>query len=79
MMMKKRIAVIVGSLEIDQRFSEITGAEIGETYDKYVGGIALGRPETPEDVASFVLYLASPDANYMTGQAPLIDGGMVYR
>lgn len=65
--------------EIDKRFSEITGAKIGETYDKYVGGIALGRAETPEDVASFVSYLAGPDSDYMTGQAPLIDGGMVYR
>lgn len=65
--------------DIDKRFSEITGAAIGETYDKYVGGIALGRAETPDDVAGFVSYLAGPDSDYMTGQAPLIDGGMVYR
>lgn len=65
--------------EIDQRFADLTGAAKGETYDKFVQGIALGRAETPEDVASFVSYLASPDADYMTGQAPLIDGGMVYR
>jgi meso-butanediol dehydrogenase / (S,S)-butanediol dehydrogenase / diacetyl reductase len=65
--------------EIDQRFADLTGAAKGETYDKYVQGIALGRAETPEDVAAFVSYLASPDADYMTGQAPLIDGGMVYR
>ena len=39
----------------------------------------LGRPETPEDVAAFVSYLAGPDSDYMTGQAVLIDGGMVYR
>ncbi len=65
--------------EIDKRFSELTGAKIGETYDKYVGNIALGRAETPEDVAAFVSYLAGPDSDYMTGQAPLIDGGMVYR
>jgi meso-butanediol dehydrogenase/(S,S)-butanediol dehydrogenase/diacetyl reductase len=65
--------------EIDKRFSELTGAKIGETYDKYVGNIALGRAETPEDVAAFVAYLAGPDSDYMTGQSPLIDGGMVYR
>lgn len=65
--------------EIDKRFSELTGAAIGETYKKYVGGIALGRAETPEDVAAFVSFLAGPDADYMTGQAPLIDGGIVYR
>lgn len=65
--------------EIDKRFSELTGAAIGETYKKYVGGIALGRAETPEDVAAFVSFLSGPDSDYMTGQAPLIDGGMVYR
>lgn len=65
--------------EIDRRFSELTGAAIGETYKKYVGGIALGRAQTPEDVAAFVSFLAGPDSDYMTGQAPLIDGGMVYR
>ncbi|MGH6760317.1 MAG: acetoin reductase [Phyllobacterium sp.] len=64
---------------IDKLFSETTGAKIGETYKKYVEGIALGRAETPDDVAAFVSYLAGPDSDYMTGQAPLIDGGIVYR
>lgn len=73
---------IVGTdmwVEIDKRFAEITGAEIGATYKKYVEGIALGRAQTPEDVAAFVSFLAGPDSDYMTGQAPLIDGGLVYR
>lgn len=73
---------IVGTdmwVEIDRRFAEITGAEIGVTYKKYVEGIALGRAQTPEDVAAFVSFLAGPDSDYMTGQAPLIDGGLVYR
>ncbi len=66
-------------VEIDERFAALTGAKKGETYDKFVGGIALGRAETPDDVASLVSYLAGPDSDYMTGQALLIDGGMVYR
>lgn len=65
--------------EIDQRFSDITGAPVGETYKKYVEGIALGRAETPDDVASLVSYLAGPDSDYVTGQSILIDGGIVYR
>jgi meso-butanediol dehydrogenase / (S,S)-butanediol dehydrogenase / diacetyl reductase len=65
--------------QIDRELSEYNGAPRGENFKKYVEGIALGRPETPEDVAGFVSYLASPDANYMTGQAPMIDGGIVYR
>ena len=73
---------IVGTdmwVEVDKRFAELTGAAKGETYKKYVDGIALGRAETPEDVAMFVSYLAGPDSDYMTGQAPIIDGGIVYR
>lgn len=66
-------------VEIDRRMADITGAEVGESYEKFVGGIALGRAQTPEDVAAFVSYLAGPDSDYMTGQAPLIDGGLVYR
>ena len=38
-----------------------------------------GRAQTPEDVAAFVSFLAGPDSDYMTGQAPVIDGGIVYR
>ena len=66
-------------VDIDKRMSEVTGAPIGATYDKFVGGIALGRAETPDDVAAFVSFLAGPDSDYMTGQAPLIDGGLVFR
>jgi len=73
---------IVGTdmwVEIDKRFAELTGTAVGATYKKYVEGIALGRAQTPEDVAAFVAYLAGPDSDYMTGQAPIIDGGLVYR
>ncbi len=66
-------------VEIDERFAAETGAAKGETYKKFVEGIALGRAETPDDVASLVSYLAGPDSDYMTGQSVLIDGGMVYR
>jgi len=66
-------------VEIDERFAELTDAKKGETYEKYVNGIALGRAETPDDVANFVSFLASSDSDYMTGQSVLIDGGIVYR
>ncbi len=65
--------------EIDEKLSEYNGAPRGENFKRYVEGIALGRAETPEDVASFVSYLAGPDSDYMTGQAPMIDGGIRYR
>ncbi|ATQ30358.1 diacetyl reductase [Rhodococcus ruber] len=64
---------------IDERFAALTGAPKGATFEKFVGGIALGRAQTPEDVAAYVSYLAGPDSDYMTGQSGLIDGGLVYR
>ncbi len=66
-------------VEIDKKMSEITGAKIGATYDKYVEGIALGRAQTPEDVGNLVSFLASPASDYITGQAIISDGGLKYR
>ncbi|WP_336716633.1 acetoin reductase [Arthrobacter sp. USHLN218] len=65
--------------QLDREFAALTGAEVGATFKKYVEGITLGRASTPEDVAGFVSYLAGPDSDYMTGQTPLIDGGIVFR
>lgn len=62
---------------IDEKMGEYLGLPKGETLKKYTGLITLGRVETPEDVACFVSYLASSDANYMTGQSVNICGGVV--
>jgi 3-oxoacyl-[acyl-carrier protein] reductase len=37
--------------------------------------VARGRYAKPEAVASFVAYLASPEASYITGASLLVDGG----
>src|ERR1700738_2285230 len=39
--------------------------------------IPLGKTGTPEDVASTLASLASPEASYITGQVVCVDGGMV--
>ena len=45
--------------------------------EKMLTDIPLGRMGEPEDVANAVLFLASDQASYITGQVVNVDGGMV--
>ena len=38
--------------------------------------IPLGRIESPDDVASAMMFLLSPDGSYVTGQALNVCGGL---
>lgn len=44
---------------------------------KSLGGIPIGRPSTPEEVASLIAFLASDLAGSITGSEFVIDGGTV--
>lgn len=46
-----------------------------EHIDSMLQAIPLGRLGQPQDIASAALFLASSDANYITGQSLIIDGG----
>jgi meso-butanediol dehydrogenase / (S,S)-butanediol dehydrogenase / diacetyl reductase len=48
----------------------------GELMAEWVAGIPLGRAGSNDDVAALVLFLASDDAAYITGQTINVDGGM---
>ena len=61
---------------IDAEMTRRRGTELGSEMAGMVAGIPLGRLETPTDVAGVVSFLASPDANYITGQSIVVDGGM---
>jgi meso-butanediol dehydrogenase/(S,S)-butanediol dehydrogenase/diacetyl reductase len=62
---------------IDADWAEIEGLQIGEAWKQRTSVIPLGRPEKAEDVAAVVSFLASRDSDYMTGQAVIVDGGLV--
>lgn len=48
-----------------------------EDIDSFVSNVPLGRIGTPEDVAAAALFLASDDADYITGQVLGVNGGYV--
>ncbi|AUY23457.1 (S)-acetoin forming diacetyl reductase [Mixta calida] len=64
--------------EIDRQVSAAAGQPPGYGTAEFAKRITLGRLSEPEDVAACVAFLAGPDSDYMTGQALLIDGGMVF-
>ena len=43
----------------------------------FAQGTLIGRPASPEELAPFLVYLASPESDYMTGQMYMVDGGQV--
>lgn len=63
---------------IDKEITASKGEAIGDATKEFGSKIALGRLSTQEDVSAFVSFLVGPDSDYMTGQSPLIDGGMMF-
>jgi meso-butanediol dehydrogenase / (S,S)-butanediol dehydrogenase / diacetyl reductase len=68
-----RLNAVAPSLTI----TEVTAgvAEDPQLLAASTNRIALGRPAQPEDIAPAVLFLASPDAAYITGAFLAVDGG----
>ncbi len=57
-------------------FEEVVGGQItDEDRQRFISGIPLGRLATPADVAGAAVYLASDDAQFLTGVLLPIDGG----
>jgi meso-butanediol dehydrogenase/(S,S)-butanediol dehydrogenase/diacetyl reductase len=63
--------------QIDREWGALHGWAPREAWKRRTANIPLGRPETADDVAGVVAFLAGPDSDYMTGQAIKVDGGMV--
>jgi 3-oxoacyl-[acyl-carrier protein] reductase len=57
--------------------ADTAGGVPAEATARQLAQIPLGRAGTPDDVAAAVVFLASEEAGYMTGQVLNVDGGMV--
>lgn len=50
--------------------------DLGEAHiANMIRAIPLGRLGTPQDIANAILFLASEEASYITGQSIIVDGG----
>jgi 3-oxoacyl-[acyl-carrier protein] reductase len=65
-------AVVAGMIATD-----MTAALKQDVVEQVVSRSALGRIGTAEEIASVVLFLASEQASYITGQSIIVDGGIV--
>jgi NAD(P)-dependent dehydrogenase (short-subunit alcohol dehydrogenase family) len=70
--------------EASVALAERLAAQAGTDYEggkqiimKGLGGIPLGRPATPNEVADLIAFLVSPRAASITGTEYVIDGGTV--
>jgi 3-oxoacyl-[acyl-carrier protein] reductase len=65
------------SQSMDASQAEARGVPIEEVRGEFEARIPLGRYGEPEELAKVAAFLASPANSYVTGQAILVDGGMV--
>ncbi|MDO8614808.1 MAG: SDR family NAD(P)-dependent oxidoreductase [Dehalococcoidia bacterium] len=78
-------AVCPGSTDTDMMDGTFrrTGERLGVPFEMIKQGvrgfIPLGRQADPAEIAAVVAYLCSPQADYITGQAVNVDGGMSMR
>ncbi|WP_103718255.1 SDR family oxidoreductase [Bosea psychrotolerans] len=70
--------------EAARRYAERLAEKAGTDYEggkkiimDGLGGIPLGRPAQPEEVASLIAFLASDRAGAITGSEHIIDGGTI--
>jgi 3-oxoacyl-[acyl-carrier protein] reductase len=69
--------VAPGSIEFPGGSWERRKTENPKLYNSVLASIPFGRLGKPEEVADVVLFLASPMANWITGQTLIVDGGQL--
>jgi 3-oxoacyl-[acyl-carrier protein] reductase len=70
-------AVAPGSIEFPGGLWEQRKTSDPKLYQQILHSVPFGRLGTPDEVAGVVLFLASPYANWITGQTLVVDGGQL--
>jgi 3-oxoacyl-[acyl-carrier protein] reductase len=68
-------AIAPGSVLTQETSALFYNPEKRRLAEDLLSHIPLGRPGTPEEIASAALFLASPDSAYITGTVLIVDGG----
>jgi sorbitol-6-phosphate 2-dehydrogenase len=68
-----------GPNSLFEQYSKNQGITVEEVRKKYLSQVPLGRGCSYDDVANVMVFLASDDASYMTGQAINVTGGQEMR
>ena len=63
--------------EMIRVMAEKEGTNVAEIERRAVASVPLRRANEPEDIATMVVFLASPGAHNISGQAFNVDGGLV--
>ncbi|MCK5253910.1 MAG: SDR family oxidoreductase, partial [Thermoplasmata archaeon] len=56
--------------------TDMTADVVEEEWDEALAEIPMGRIGEPEEIASVVAYLSSPESSYVTGQVLHVNGGV---
>ncbi len=65
---------------IDTPFNDAYWRRVGDTAETrgaLNARIPLGGQGAPQDIASVIAFLVSPQAGYLTGQTLVVDGGLL--
>jgi sorbitol-6-phosphate 2-dehydrogenase len=62
-----------------EQYAKNQGLTVEQVRQKYLSQVPLGRGCTYDDVANVMVFLASEEASYMTGQAINVTGGQEMR
>ena len=73
-----RVNAVGPSAVLTEGTKEFFGEKLERATEVIASGQSLQRNLVPEDLTGTILYLASDDSKFVTGQTIMVDGGTVF-